>query len=84
MAVTAAQLAKLRDQLFLVQGRTELQMPSGSVDAHGDDDPLVQALDKMINDLLKQNPAGYADVGGIRHNIENELGQHIHQTLLAS
>ena len=63
MAVTAAQLAKIRDQLFLVQGRTELQMPSGSVDAHGDDDPLVQALDKMINDLLKQNPAGYADVG---------------------
>ena len=63
MAVTAAQLAKIRDRLFLVQGRTELTMPSNSTNPAGNDDPLVTALDKMINDLLVLHPGKYDDVG---------------------
>jgi len=66
MAVTAAQLAKIRDQLFLVQGRTELKMPSNSTDPAHNDIPLVTALDKMMEDLIAANPDNvdrYADVG---------------------
>jgi hypothetical protein len=63
MAVTAAQLAKIRDQLFLLQSHTELTMPSNSTDTAGNDDPLVTALDKMIDDLQTHNPDRYVDVG---------------------
>jgi hypothetical protein len=65
MAVTAAQLAQIRDQLFLIQSQshTELTMPSDSTDKDGNDDPLVKALDKMISDLLTQSPRKYDELG---------------------
>jgi hypothetical protein len=63
MAVTAAQLAKIRDKLFLIQFRKELTMPSDSTDAAGNDDPLVTALNNMISDLLAHSPDKYDDLG---------------------
>ena len=66
MAVTVAQLGKIRDQLFLVQGGNGLALPSNSVDAHGTDDPMVKALDAMMNGLISADlslPPKYDGLG---------------------
>jgi hypothetical protein len=66
VAVPAAQLGKIRDQLFLVQGGNGLVLPSNSVDAHGTADPMVEALDAMMNGLISADlslPSKYDGLG---------------------
>jgi len=67
MAITAAELEKIREQLFLVQVGTELALPSNTVDAHGSNDPMVTALDQMMDGLTSAPdmsiPQRWEDVG---------------------
>jgi len=67
MAITAAELEKIREQLFLVQVGTELALPKNTVDAHGSNDPMVTALDQMMDGLTSAPdmsiPRRWEDVG---------------------
>lgn len=49
MTFSPSELEAIRDQLFLVQGHTALTLPTNSVDADGNDDPMVTNLESMIN-----------------------------------
>ena len=61
--VTAAQLAQIRDKLFVVQSKTALTLPSNSVDSHGNDVATVAALDAMMTDLLTRSPDKFDGLG---------------------
>jgi Beta-lactamase enzyme family len=63
VAVTAAQLAKIREKLFLVQTGTQLALPSNSPGSGGNDDPMVAALDQMMTLLVTKSPDKFSDLG---------------------